>query len=57
MIIKKGSNQNWRAASKIELSGKGVRGLDLIVNGKEVGSSSSEVNSVLITKDGMEVKK
>ncbi len=60
MTMKKGTVENWEANNEIELSGKNIGSLDLEVNGKDISSLSSanrRAKSVVITKDGLTVKK
>ncbi|MBI3602522.1 MAG: DUF4115 domain-containing protein [Candidatus Omnitrophica bacterium] len=60
MTMKKGTMENWEAQKQIELSGRNINALDLEVNGKHIGSLGSfnhRVKMVLITKEGLTVKK
>ncbi len=60
MTMKKGTMESWVAKDQIELSGKNIHELDLEVNGKHIGSlgsSERRAKRVLITKDGLTVKK
>ncbi|MBF0490777.1 MAG: DUF4115 domain-containing protein, partial [Candidatus Omnitrophica bacterium] len=60
MTMKKGTVENWEAENQIELSGKNLADLDLEVNGKDISSLSSSnrrVRRVVITKEGLTVKK
>ena len=60
MTMKKGTVENWEADKQIEISGKNIGNLDLEVNGKDVGqlsSSNRRAKKVVITKDGLTVKK
>ena len=60
MTMKKGTVENWEAKNRIELSGKYISDLDLEINGRDVnllGSSGRHAKRVLITKDGLTVKR
>ena len=60
MKMKKGTMESWSAKNKIELSGKNVSELDLEVNGDHIGplgSAERGAKKVLITKEGLTVKK
>ena len=60
MTMKKGTMENWEAKKQIELSGRNINELDLEVNGKHVGPLGSfghRVKKVVITKEGLTVKK
>ncbi len=60
MTMKKGTMENWEAKNEIELSGKNLNNLELEVNGKNVsslGSFNRQAKKVVITKDGLTVKK
>jgi cytoskeleton protein RodZ len=57
MTMRKGTVENWEADKQIELSGKNIGDLDLEVNGKEVSSMGHRAKKVVITKDGLSVKK
>jgi len=52
--------ENWSADNRIELSGRDIEQLDMEVNGKHVGSlggNERRIKKVLITKEGLTVKK
>ena len=58
--LRKGSSESWGASEEIELSGKNINLLDFEVNGKllgQLGSSDRKAKKVIITKDGLSVKK
>ncbi len=58
--LSKGSMENWSADNRIELSGRDIEQLDMEVNGKHVGSlggNERRIKKVLITKEGLTVKK
>ncbi len=60
MKMKKGTMESWSAGNKIELSGRNVSELDLEVNGDHIGplgSAERGARKVLITKEGLTVKK
>ena len=60
MTMKKGTMENWEAKSQIELSGKNLGDLELEVNGMAIsslGAFNRRAKKVLITKDGLTVKK
>ena len=60
MTMKKGTMENWEADREIELSGRNIGNLDFEVNGRDVSPLSSfnrRANKILITKDGLTVKK
>ena len=60
MTMKKGTMENWEAKNDIELTGKNLGDLNLEVNGKDVdsiGSFNRRSKKVVITKDGLTVKK
>ncbi|MBF0504664.1 MAG: helix-turn-helix domain-containing protein [Candidatus Omnitrophica bacterium] len=58
--FKKGSVESWSADNHIELSGRNIDQLDMEINGKHIGSlglSERRIKKVLITKEGLTVKK
>ena len=58
--LSKGSMENWSADNRIELSGRNIDQLDMEVNGKHIGSlggGERRIKKVLITKEGLTVKK
>ena len=60
MTMQKGTMESWSADNQIELSGKNIHELDMEVNGKQIGSLGSnerKARKVLITKEGLTVKK
>jgi cytoskeletal protein RodZ len=60
MAMQKGTVESWSARDQIELSGKNINELELEVNGKNIGSLGSgerQAKRVVITKDGLTVKK
>lgn len=60
MTMRKGTVENWEADREIELSGRNIAGLDLEVNGRDIGnlsSSNRRAKRALITRDGLTVKK
>ena len=60
MTMKKGTVENWEADNQIELSGRNLGELELEINGKDIGSlasSNRRAKRVVITKDGLSVKK
>ncbi|MBI4309719.1 MAG: DUF4115 domain-containing protein [Candidatus Omnitrophica bacterium] len=60
MTMRKGTMESWSAREQIELSGRNINELDLEVNGKNIGSLGSaerRAKRVVITKDGLTVKK
>jgi cytoskeletal protein RodZ len=60
MTLSKGSTESWSADDRIELSGKNIDQLDMEVNGKHIGSlggAQRRIRKVLITKEGLTVKK
>lgn len=60
MSMKKGEMESWSADKQIELSGKNINELDMEVNGKHIGalgSSERRAKRVIITKEGLTVKK
>ncbi len=60
MTLSKGSMESWSADDNIELSGKNIERLDMEVNGKHIGplgGGQRRVRRVLITKEGLTVKK
>ncbi len=60
MTMKKGTTESWVADKRIELTGKNINELDIEVNGKHIGmlgSSERKAKRVIITKDGLTVKK
>ncbi len=60
MTMKKGAMESWTAKETIELSGKNINDLEMEVNGKHVGAlghSERRAKKVIITKDGLTVKK
>lgn len=59
-ILKKGVAETWIAQKEIELSGKNINQLEFEVNGKMIGSlgrEDSQTKKVVITKNGLSVKK
>jgi len=60
MTLTKGSMESWDANDRIELSGRNIDQLDMEVNGKHIGTlgdSGRRVRRVLITQEGLTVKK
>lgn len=60
MTMKKGTMESWKAEDQIELTGKNINELEMEVNGKHVGalgSSERKAKRVIITKEGLTVKK
>lgn len=60
MTMSKGTVEAWSARDQIELSGKSINELELEVNGRSIGSLGSnerKAKRVVITKDGLTVKK
>ncbi len=60
MTMKKGTTESWNADTRIELTGKNINELDIEVNGKHIGalgSSERRAKRVIITKEGLTVKK
>jgi len=60
MTMKKGTMEIWTAQDRIELTGKNINELDMEVNGKHIGllgSSERKAKRVVITKEGLTVKK
>jgi hypothetical protein len=58
--LSKGSMETWDADDHIELSGRHIEQLDMEVNGRHVGSlggGERRIRKVLITKEGLTVKK
>jgi hypothetical protein len=58
--LSKGSLEDWSADNHIELSGRNLDQLDMEVNGKHIGSlggGERRIRKVLITKEGLTVKK
>jgi len=58
--MQKGTMESWAARDQIELSGRSINELELEVNGKNLGSLGSRerhAKRVVITKDGLTVKK
>ena len=58
--LKKGVPESWTAKEKIELSGKDIDNLDYEVNGKmigELGRADRQARRLIVTKDGLTVKK
>ena len=58
--LSKGSVETWSAERQIELSGKEIERLDIEVNNKHIGflgGGERRVRRVLITKEGLTVKK
>lgn len=58
--LTKGSMEDWSADNRIELSGRNIDQLDMEVNGKHIGSlggGERRIKKVLITKEGLTVKK
>ena len=59
-ILKKGVSETWIAQKEIELSGKNINQLEFEVNGKMIGTlgrEDSQAKKVVITKNGLSVKK
>lgn len=59
-ILKKGVTETWTAKKEIELSGKNINQLEFEVNGKMIGPlgrEDSQAKKVVITKNGLSVKK
>ena len=60
MTLNKGSMESWSADNRIELSGRNIEQLDMEINGKHIGSlggGEHRIRKVLITKEGLTVKK
>jgi cytoskeletal protein RodZ len=60
MTMHKGTMESWTANDQIELSGRNINELEMEVNGKQLGSLGSaqrRAKRVVITKDGLTVKK
>ena len=60
MTLNKGSMESWTANDRIEMQGKNIEQLDMEVNGKHVGTlggGERRIRKVLITKEGLTVKK
>ncbi len=60
MTMKKGTMESWNAKNEIVLSGKNINELDIEVNGKHIGplgSAERKAKKVVITKEGLTVKK
>ena len=60
MTLSKGSMETWSADNHIELSGRNIEQLDMEVNEKHVGflgGGERRIRKVLITKEGLTVKK
>jgi cytoskeletal protein RodZ len=60
MTLSKGSMESWSADNHIQLSGRNIEQLDMEVNGKHIGSlggGERRIRKVLITKEGLTVKK
>jgi hypothetical protein len=58
--LNKGSMETWSADKHIELSGRDIQQLDMEVNGKHIGflgGGERRIKKVLITKEGLTVKK
>ena len=58
--LSKGSMESWNADERIEISGKNIDQLDWEINGKHIGSlggGERRIRKVLITKEGLTVKK
>lgn len=58
--LSKGSLEDWSADNHIELSGRNLDQLDMEVNGKHIGplgGGERKIRKVLITKEGLTVKK
>lgn len=59
-VLKKGRSENWQAKEKIEFSLGNAGVVDLQVNGKMIsslGKNGQAVKNVVITRDGLSVKK
>lgn len=59
-ILKKGAAETWIAQKEIELAGKNIHQLEFEVNGKMIGAlgrEDSQAKKVVITKNGLSVKK
>jgi cytoskeletal protein RodZ len=60
MTMRKGTMESWSANNQIEVSGRNISELDMEVNGKHIGtlgSSERRAKRVIITKEGLNVKK
>lgn len=60
MTMKKGTMESFSAKNTIELTGKNINELEMEVNGRHIGalgSSERKARKVMITKDGLSVKK
>jgi hypothetical protein len=60
MTLNKGAMESWTADKEIELSGRALERLDMEVNGKHIGTlggGERRIRKVLITKEGLTVKK
>lgn len=60
MTMQKGTMETWTADDSIEVSGRNISELEMEVNGKSMGrlgSTHRSARKVLITKDGLSVKK
>jgi cytoskeletal protein RodZ len=60
MTLSKGSMESWNADNHIELSGRNLDQLDMEINGKHIGtlgSAERRIRKVLITQEGLTVKK
>lgn len=56
-VLSKGKEEKWTAKEKIELWVGNAEGLNLFLNGKELGSPGKGViKGILITREGMKVK-
>jgi len=59
-VLSKGSMESWNADDHIELSGRNLDQLDMEINGKHIGtlgSTERRIRKVLITQEGLTVKK